>query len=56
MAILVVVKLKIYDCDGQLMPGFPLIRGPKHGLMAAETYSDQYAEFEFWPPQSRDRN
>lgn len=47
MAILVVVKLKIYDLDGQVMAGFPLIRGPKGGLMAAEAYSDQYGEFEF---------
>lgn len=54
MATLVVVRLKIYDCDGQLMPGFPLIRGPKDGQMAAEAYSDQYAEFEFLASPDRE--
>lgn len=54
MATLVIVRLKIYDCDGQLMPGFPLIRGPKDGQMAAEAYSDQYAEFEFLASPDRE--
>lgn len=54
MSKLVKVQLQLRDIQGQVLAGFPLIRGPKAGRMAAEAYSDQQGNFEFLASENRD--
>lgn len=54
MSKLVTIKLKVVDLNGMSMPGFPLIRGPKNGQMAAEGYTDKLGIFEFKASPNRE--
>lgn len=54
MPTLVTVKVLVFDRDGQSMPGFPLIRGPKNGTMATEAYTDKNGAFEFQASPNRE--
>ena len=54
MPTLVTVKILVFDRDGQSMPGFPLIRGPKNGTMATEAYTDKNGAFEFQASPNRE--
>ena len=54
MPTLVTIKILVFDRDGQSMPGFPLIRGPKNGTMATEAYTDKNGAFEFQASPNRE--
>ncbi|TCM69254.1 putative peptidoglycan binding protein [Acinetobacter calcoaceticus] len=54
MASLVLVHVKVLDVDGEVMSGFPIIRGPKNGRMAPEAYTDQEGILSFLASPNRD--
>lgn len=54
MSKLVKVKLLVQDAQANALAGFPLIRGPKDGQMAAEAYTDLQGCFEFFASENRE--